>query len=233
MPLKWVFIDLDDTLWDFSANSLDTLRELYTEYVYLSEIFNSFDNFSDVYHEINDRMWMLFQRGVIDSDTVKRRRFELLLEPVLGSSEAVKRAAILQHEYLWRLGNKTRIVEGAIDLLRWLSKRYLIGVLSNGFREVQYRKLYGGELWRYVQRMIISDEVGVSKPDARVFRYAEQATGATAETTLMIGDNAEADIRGAVAAGWKAIYFDRKSKGNAPQGVSVITSLSEIPRLLS
>ena len=114
--------------------------------------------------------------------------------------------------YLWLLGECNTPVEGAGDILESLSRRFLIGVLTNGFTEVQYRKLNSTGLDRYIQRMVISDEIGIQKPDPRIFRYAEQETGAEPSTTIMIGDNPDNDIRGAINAGWRAIYLDRKSK---------------------
>ncbi|MDE5872205.1 MAG: HAD-IA family hydrolase, partial [Muribaculaceae bacterium] len=114
--------------------------------------------------------------------------------------------------YLRMLGECDTPVEGARELLDELSRKCLIGVLTNGFTEVQYRKLHSTGLDRYVQRMVISDEIGIQKPDIRIFRYAETATGASPESTIMIGDNPDNDIKGAINAGWHAVYFDRKNK---------------------
>ena len=138
----------------------------------------------------------------------------------------------LNDRYLWLLGECDASVEGAKELLDELSRKYLIGVLTNGFIEVQYRKLRSTGLDRYIQRMVISDEIGIQKPDSRLFRYAEQATGATPESTIMIGDNPDNDIRGAIDAGWSAIYLDRKGKPfDSPSTLfkGTITSLMEIP----
>lgn len=232
-PVKWVFLDLDDTLWDFSANSITTLKELFNNHKYLLQWFGSFDNFADRYHIFNDRMWELFERGQTDAETVKRRRFELLLEEVTDPADAAVKAAVLQREYLQRLGRQTLTVPGAIELMQTLSRRYLIGVLSNGFREVQYRKIYGSGLWRYVQRMVLSDEAAVSKPSEGIFRFAEQATGACPGSTVMIGDNPKADIAGALAAGWGAIYFDRRQRGDTPDGAVRVTSLDQVASILT
>lgn len=231
--IKWVFLDLDDTLWDFTANSIVTLKQLFNNHKYLLQWFGSFDNFANRYHIFNNLMWAMFERGETDAETVKRRRFELLLEEVTGTSDARDKASVLQREYLQRLGQQTVTVPGAIDLLSILSKRYMIGILSNGFREVQYRKIYVSGLWRYVQRMVLSDEAGVSKPSELIFRFAEQATGALPGSTVMIGDNPKADISGALAAGWGAIYFDRRLRDDTPDGALRVTSLNEVASILT
>ena len=84
--------------------------------------------------------------------------------------------------------------------------------------------------------MVISDEIGVQKPDARLFRYAEQATGALPASTLMIGDNPDNDIKGAIDAGWRAIYLDRKDKpfsSSSPLYLGRRTTLMEIFPMLA
>lgn len=231
--LKWVFLDLDDTLWDFSANSLSALKKLYINHNYLSKYYPSFELFSDRYHEINARMWRLYERAEIDVATLKRQRFALLFPDIADTEEGGLLGKSLNDEYIRILGGEKILVPGAEELCRSLSKHYLIGILSNGFREVQYRKLYGGPLWRYVQRMVLSDEAGISKPDERLFRFAERAVGAEASEIVMVGDNPSADIVGAVGAGWGAIYFDRHGRGDAPEGVPTASTLDEVRRLLT
>ena len=130
--------------------------------------------------------------------------------------------------YLDILSDESRLVPDALDILERAREHYLIGILSNGFREVQYKKLRTTGLWRYVQRMVVSDEIGVNKPDARLFRFAEQAVGARPEECLMIGDNPDADIKGAIDAGWRAVYFNRVGKQAIVAGVPETDSLADI-----
>ncbi|MDE6549727.1 MAG: YjjG family noncanonical pyrimidine nucleotidase [Muribaculaceae bacterium] len=212
MAPKWIFFDLDDTLFDFSAASLMSLRKLWDESSEIKTVFDDPDAFIDEYHVHNRRMWELHESGQITADFLKGERFRLTLAPARDDDETRQKMRAFNNRYLWLLGECKTPVEGANELLKDLSKKYLIGVLTNGFTEAQYRKLHSTGLDRYIQRMVISDEIGIQKPDARIFRYAEQETGAIAETTIMIGDNPDNDIQGALNAGWQAIYFDRKSK---------------------
>lgn len=235
MTPKWIFFDLDDTLFDFSTASLLSLRRLWEESSEIRARFSCPEAFIDEYHVHNKRMWQLHESGLITADFLKPERFRLTLAPERNDDETRTEMRKLNDRYLWLLGECDAPVEGAKELLEELSGKYLIGVLTNGFTEVQYRKLRSTGLDRYIQRMVISDEIGIQKPDSRLFRYAERATGATPESTIMIGDNPDNDIQGALDAGWHAIYYDCKGKAftsDTPFYLGRCTTLREIPPFL-
>lgn len=224
----WVFFDLDDTLWDFTANSMEALEYLYISEKILQDVFPNFESFSNAYHNINSSLWELYHAGQISRDFLKAERFESLLRSDLNTFSAHNEAVRLDSKYLNVLAEIPRIVEGAEDVLTEISKFSLIGIVSNGFLSTQYRKLEVSGLQRFIQRMIVSDEIGIQKPAKAIFDYALAETGAFRDRAIMIGDNPDADIRGAIEAGWKAIYFNRKGKdycgpGNPP----VITRLED------
>lgn len=235
MSAKWIFFDLDDTLFDFAAASLASLRQLYGETAEIQTRFSSRESFIDEYHLHNKRMWDLHERGLITSDFLKAERFRLTLFPERQDAATMQLSYRLNRRYLELLGDCRLPVAGAVRLLEQLTKTHLIGVLTNGFTEVQYCKLRSTGLDRYIQRMVISDEIGVQKPDGRLFRYAEAATGAKPESTVMIGDNPQNDIAGAIDAGWKAIYFDCKGKPFESESdlyLGRVGSLAEAGKLL-
>lgn len=235
MAPKWIFFDLDDTLFDFSAASLASLRKLWDESPEIRARFSEAESFIDEYHIHNKRMWELHESGQISADFLKGERFRLTLAPDQEDDETKQRMRGYNDRYLWLLGECNSRVDGAEELLSVLSKRFLIGVLTNGFTEVQYRKLRSTGLDRYIQRMVISDEIGIQKPDSRLFRYAEQETGAKPESAVMVGDNPDNDIHGALNAGWRAIYFDRKSKpfdSDSDNFLGRTQSLLDIARLI-
>ena len=236
MPLKWIFFDLDDTLFDFSSASILSLRRLWDEDSAVRSRFHTPEAFIDEYHIHNRRMWHLHESGQISADFLKSERFRLTIAPESDDDRTLSEMRRLNDRYLRLLGECDAPVEGAKDLLAKVSERHLIGVLTNGFTEAQYRKLKSSGLDRYIQRMVISDEIGVQKPDARLFRYAEQATGALPASTLMIGDNPDNDIKGAIDAGWRAIYLDRKDKpfsSSSPLYLGRCTTLMEIFPMLT
>lgn len=212
MAPKWIFFDLDDTLFDFSSASLIALKKLWEERSEINTVFPSPDAFIDEYHIHNSAMWKLHESGKITADFLKGERFRLTIAPDRNDDEIVRISHELNDRYLWHLGECNMVRPGVMERMEVLSKKYLIGILTNGFTEVQYRKLRSTGLDRYIQRMVISDEIGIQKPDSRIFRYAEQETGANADEIIMIGDNPDNDIQGALYAGWRAIYYNWKSK---------------------
>lgn len=231
MSIKWIFFDLDDTLFDFSTASLISLRRLWEEEQPISSRFGDAEAFIDEYHIHNSRMWELHESGKISADFLKGERFRLTVAPERTDDEIRLLSRRLNDRYLALLGECNAVCPGAHSLLDALSRRFLIGVLTNGFTEVQYNKLRTTGLDRYIQRMIISDEIGIQKPDVRLFRYAERETGALPENSIMIGDNLKNDIQGALDAGWRAIYYDRKGKvfdSESPLYLGKVASLSNV-----
>lgn len=236
--IKWIFFDLDDTIWDFAANSQKALAALYAIEPLLEDVFGSFEEFSTCYHELNASLWRKYHHAEISREYLLNERFRGILAAALDAEsrplpeDISALADRLNADYLGLLGKQTEVVDGAREVLGKLSEKYLIGVLSNGFREVQYDKLRNTGLDRYVQRTVLSDEIGIQKPDRRIFDHALDATGATASETLMVGDNPETDVAGSMEAGWRAVYFDRFEKGDTPPGAIRIENLRELIPLL-
>ena len=208
---RWIFFDLDDTLWDFSYNSERALNYMYENFPLISEIFNERDTFLLNYHHNNALLWKKFSLGEVDSPQLKIRRWLSTLFNDEATKENIEICNQLDKAYLTKLAEYPDLTEGTKDLLKELSSRFLIGIISNGFAETQYAKLMNSGLWKYITRMIVSDEIKINKPDRRLFEYAIQETGAK-EPYLIIGDNLDTDITGAINAGWHAILFSKKIK---------------------
>lgn len=231
MDIKWIFFDIDNTLFDFSKASLKSLNLLYDETSLLKRIFPTADAFIEEFHVHNSLMWQLHEKGEITSSFLRPERFRLTLFPYRHDDNAIRTANDLDTRYLDILGSQEYVCPGAFDLLDRLRGRYLIGALTNGFTDVQYKKLRSTGLDSYIQRMVISDEIGIQKPDTRLFRYTERSVGATPEEIVMIGDNPVSDIQGALDAGWHAVYYDRYEKGDtftSPSYVGRVSNLTSI-----
>ncbi len=229
-----VWLDLDDTIWDFSNNSLIALASLYqTEG--LDRYFCTVGQWQKRYLEINHSLWPLYNSGKITKEYLMTERFRRVLAnasyPEQDMEETVKR---LDHEYLYRLGQLPHLVPGARDLIDYLKgKGYRIGIISNGFKEVQSRKMQSAGITHLIDVTVLSDDINVNKPDRRIFDHALRKASTTAGRSVIIGDNPDTDIAGALAAGWHAIYFNRDSVDttNRP-GVFTISSLIQAKDIL-
>ncbi|MDE6094664.1 MAG: YjjG family noncanonical pyrimidine nucleotidase [Muribaculaceae bacterium] len=208
---EWIFFDLDDTLWDFASNSLRSLEYIFNETHIIREKFSSFEEFIDEYHIHNSRMWEEFAKGNVTSGFIKTERWRATLFPDSPPHNPPAECTEINDMYLSKLATYPYTVEGAIPLLRNLAKSKMIGIVSNGFTDTQYRKLNNSGLWKYITRVIVSDETGIQKPDPRIFDYAVAETGATG-IPVMVGDNPYTDILGALLAGWKAVWFNPAGK---------------------
>lgn len=222
--IRTIFVDLDDTIWDFTANSKVALKAVYERYQLDNQC--SYDVFIKEYLLINEQLWSLYHHGKIEKDFLKRERFRASFERCGIMCEYPER---FDYDYLETIVTLKKVVAGAPKLLQHLKKRGSVNVLSNGFANLQFRKLQSAGLDRYIDLMVLSDDIGVTKPDKRLFDYALEKAKANAETTLMIGDNYDADILGAYNAGWKTIFFNRRGEsiGNNVADL-VVQSLEEI-----
>ena len=208
MKYKDLFIDFDDTLYDTYGNSVIALEETYEAFG-LARYFADPQVFYDAYWQTNIDLWTQYSKGEITRDYLIVERFRRPLS--VGE-----------------------VVDGAHELMDYLrDKGYRMHMCSNGFHEVQYKKLAACGLKDYFDTIILSEDAGVNKPSPQFFDYAFQQSGAQRDTTLMIGDNLQTDIMGAMAAGIDALFFNRfpeHEKTTAP--TFVVTSLRDIMNLL-
>ncbi|WP_235324741.1 HAD-IA family hydrolase, partial [Pedobacter lusitanus] len=102
---------------------------------------------------------------------------------------------------------KKNLFEGSEKVLAYLQQKYTLHIISNGFKETTLTKMETCKLNPYFSNVIISEDVGVNKPDSAIFEYALNKAGAQKHESIMIGDSLEADIRGAQSFGIKAIFF--------------------------
>ena len=221
------WIDLDDTLWDFKANSRIALAKLYELYA-LYRFWPTAEAWIENYQRHNHHLWDLYNHARISKKYLMQQRFRRPLVEI-GAPQAHELGDRFDYEYLDLLADCTQLVDGAIDLLkRFRDAGWKTGILSNGFTEVQHRKIRNSGLGPYIDYIVLSDDIGVNKPDVRIYRHAESVAGVTADACLMIGDNPDTDIAGALAAGWQAIYFAPEGSNPATLPCPTVTTLATI-----
>lgn len=230
MKYSTIFVDIDDTIWDTRRNSRETFAEMYDNHGW-GNYFESFDHFYDIYLPSNIHLWSLYAHGKIHKEELIVQRFLNPLGPYLQIDE--KFALQLNEELLERVSQKTMLVDNARGLLDYLSAKYQLLVLSNGFNEVQHRKLQNANIDTYFTHVILSDVVGVNKPHPAIFRFALDAANVRKEEAVMLGDSWESDICGAYQSGIDQIWFnpDRlRAEGFEP--TYIVTELKEIEHIL-
>lgn len=201
MNYEWLLFDADNTLWDFSAAEASALeRTLRSRDIEWSgEVLAQ-------YRIINHAAWSDYEAGRLPKSQLRTIRFKRLLEYYRLEHPA----EALSLDYRTYLSESTHMLEGALELLQSLHGSYRMGLITNGLKEVQRPRLLATNLEKFFEFVVISDEIGVAKPQAAFFDVAyEQMDGVAKDKVLVIGDNPNADVGGALAYGFDACWLRR------------------------
>jgi putative hydrolase of the HAD superfamily len=226
MNIKHIFFDLDHTLWDFETNSNKTFSYIFER----NKLQLNFDAFIEVYQPINFRYWKLFREDKVNKADLRYGRLREAFDAI-GYEVNDEMIHLLSEEYITFLADHKALFDNALDILDYLKPQYSMHIITNGFEEVQIRKLRNSNLSPFFDQVITSEKVGVKKPNPVIFEYALEITGADAHESVMIGDNFEADIIGAMEVGMQAIFC--KFNGEiATRQVPTVDNLMELKKFL-
>ena len=235
MRYKDLFIDFDDTLYDTHGNAVIALSETF-EAFRLDRYFADPQVFYDAYWLANIDLWTQYSKGEITRDYLIVERFRRPLSTGKGLEVTEGLCLEMSDRFLDFCASKPGVVEGAHELMNYLrTQGYRMHMTSNGFHEVQYKKLAACGLKDYFDTIILSEDAGVNKPSPLYFDYAFKVSGACRETTLMIGDNLQTDIMGALSSGIDALLFNRWNveTNDCPQTPTfVVSRLKDIMTIL-
>lgn len=232
MKYKDLFIDFDDTLYDTYGNAVISLRETF-EAFRLERFFADPQVFYDAYWAANIDLWTRYSKGEITRPYLIVERFRRPLSAGQGLDVTEPFCLEMSDKFLEFCSSKPGVVEGAHELMDYLKHQgYRMHMCSNGFHEVQYKKLAACGLKDYFDTIILSEDAGANKPSMQYFDYALRQSGADIATTMMIGDNLQTDIMGANRAGLDTILFNRW--GIEPSSVPTYTveTLRDIMKIL-
>lgn len=209
MRYNSVFIDLDDTIWDFQANSQEAMRQTYIQ-SRLDKYYPDYDDFYRIYEEKNKELWELYHKGRLSKELLLIERFRYMMQRIGVVNDDL--VLSLNDVYFSFTTRQKRLKPYALELLDYLrAKKYKLYILSNGFQEVQYLKMESSGILHYFDRVILSDEIGVNKPHPDIFSFALDVTSSDKEHSVMIGDNYQADILGASGSGIDQIYYNPRN----------------------
>jgi len=212
-----LFFDLDNTLWDFTANSKLAMYENLEQNGILSHL-KSFDSFFDVYEQINKSLWHEYHLKRITKQTLIVERFSRSLQQ-FGLTDMNWQE--INRDYLKYMALQTTLFPGTIETLQALkTKGYQMHIITNGFREVQYDKLQNCGLTNFFTKVFISEEVKTTKPHRQIFEQALKSTNALKKKSVMIGDSWETDILGAMDFGMDQVMFLNHELHELPESIN-------------
>lgn len=200
-----IFFDLDHTLWDFDKNSALAFQTVFQKHALGIEL----SDFLKVYIPINEDYWDLYRKDGITKESLRFKRFDDTFFK-LGYKISPEMINTFSEDYIFHLPDANHLFPGTLPALDYLHKKYSLHIITDGFHEVQHLKLSNARINHYFKTVTTSEDVGSKKPNPMIFEHALKKAGASKTTSLMIGDNLEADVLGALDYGMQAIYFSKK-----------------------
>ncbi|MEG2101537.1 YjjG family noncanonical pyrimidine nucleotidase [Flavobacterium sp. FlaQc-28] len=221
-----IFFDLDHTLWDFDKNSEMAFDRIFSEKY--SEV--RVEDFIEKYAPINQACWKLYQEDKITHQELRYNRLKLSFEALdyTISDDNINQIA---NDYIAFLPDNNHLFDGTIEVLEYLKPKYKLHIITNGFANVQDRKINNAALGGYFATVTNSESAGVKKPNSIIFDYAVNLAQTSKDKSIMIGDDFDADVNGALNAGLDAIFFNVKNI-EIPEKYKQINHLLELKKYL-
>lgn len=225
-----LFFDLDHTLWDYDRNVHESLSEIHHLYQLENMGIKDASAFINSFYNVNFKLWALYDVGKIDKDSLREKRFKLVFENAGADANAVPTA--MEEDFMHRTSSKPHVLPYTFEILEYLKPKYRLHIISNGFNESQAKKMDASGLTPYFDLVVTSETTGHKKPDPRIFQFAMDKLGANSAASMMIGDNPNSDILGAIRANIDNVYFDPHEKGIEHQPTYTIRHLKELEKFL-
>jgi 5'-nucleotidase len=197
---EWILFDADETLFHF-----DSFTGLQRTIAAFGSHFTEQD-YQD-YQVINKALWTNYQNSKITAKQLQHQRFNRWADRLNVSPQSLNSA------FLSTMADISTPLEGARSLLNSLKDKIKLGIITNGFTELQKARLERTELKNHFDIVVISEEVGFAKPHPGIFNHALTKMGSPARTqVLMVGDTLESDIQGGINAGLDTCWLNRNNR---------------------
>ncbi|MDB5246309.1 MAG: noncanonical pyrimidine nucleotidase, YjjG family [Segetibacter sp.] len=231
MNYQHLFFDLDHTLWDFETNAKETLQELFALHRLHETVTPDFHVFYEKYSYHNKRLWHRYNHGFIRQEELKwKRMWHALLEFKLGDETLARK---LSAGFLEILPGKKALFPHTVEILNYLTnKNYKLHLITNGFEQVQWRKLENAQIGKYFSSVITSELACCLKPHKEIFDFAIGKAGCCYQESMMLGDNLDADILGAMNAGMDTVFVNHIREETTLKPTHIIYHLKELEDIL-
>lgn len=228
---KHIFFDLDHTLWDFDTNAKSSLTDIFGEFRLAEKVTPEFDVFYDKYLHHNKILWERYQNGYITAEELKwRRMWRTMMEFKVGDEKLAKD---LSARFLDILPLKDAMFPYAYEILNYLkNKHYQIHLITNGFEKTQWSKIRNSKIDHFFTHVITSEASNSMKPEKEIFEFAMHQSGALLHESIMVGDNLDADIKGAMNAGMDSIFVNHIEAKTNLKPTYMVTHLKELETIL-
>ena len=223
---KSIFFDADDTLFDYPDAERAALQACLDEF----SIPVPLDPFARAYRRHNRDVWQAFERGETDQVALRGERFRRLFAELGINGATLERVSSF---YLEALACQPQLLPGALETIRELAARFPLALITNGIAAVQNKRFAASPITPYFQSVVISEAVGIAKPDPRIFRPALDKLGVAAADVLYVGDSVTSDMAAARNAGMDFCWLNAVG-APVPENFSpafIIASIKQFPTL--
>ncbi|WP_430907713.1 YjjG family noncanonical pyrimidine nucleotidase [Maribacter sp. 2-571] len=221
-----IFFDLDHTLWDFEKNSALTFKTIFEKHAIGVDL----DVFLTAYVPANLVYWRRYRENQITKEALRYERLKSVFDAIAHPVDDPT-IDLLSEAYIAGLSRQKHLFPNTIEVLDYLKPNYRLHIITNGFEEIQERKLRNSGIDGYFEQVVNSEMAGVKKPHPDIFKMGMELAGTKPENSIMIGDSLEADIAGAIGFGLQAIHFN-SDNGPLHETCVTIKELNEIKTYL-
>ncbi|MGD0878394.1 MAG: YjjG family noncanonical pyrimidine nucleotidase [Anaerolineales bacterium] len=225
MTYTWLLIDADDTLFDYSLAENKALRSTFEQFgqAYCSQ-------YLQIYQVFNRQVWEGYERGEISTSELRLTRFRLLFDK---TSISIDPQDFSQH-YLENLSHASDLFPSTTDVLKELSGRYHMALVTNGLKDVQRPRLEHSAIRSFIEKTFISEEMGVAKPAVGFFEAVFREIGFPAKSdVLIIGDSLTSDMQGGINYGIDTCWFNLAGKTSSLPVTYMIIKFGQLLEILN
>lgn len=222
--IQHIFFDLDHTLWDFERNSEECLKEIYASFLDNSI---DYDKFIAVFRKENKTLWRHFESNKITHDDIRKKRFSNTLNK-LGTPCSESQSLAMNSLFMELLPKQKYLLEGCLETLEYLYPKYKLHIISNGYLEIQTRKMTSSGILAYFTEIITSDVAQTTKPDPLIFNISLDRAQANRSNSIYIGDDEIADKIGAEDAELPFIHYNIKADFNSEKEIKDLLYLKTL-----